>query len=175
MRCALAIALGRNNHGWLDGVKDYPSPGRRSRAASVIALTRRPAARIQTPMPVAMHVLTMMVAIFFAGMGLLAFASPERITATFGIDSLTAEGRNEVRAVYGGFGLAVAAMLALASATPLGTGIHVAVGVALLGMAGGRLVAALVERPAGFYPCWFYCALEAGMAGILMAAAAVPG
>ena len=123
----------------------------------------------------AMHVLTMMVAVFFAGMGLVALARPERITATFGSPSLTADGRNEVRAVYGGFGLAVAAMLALGSSTPLGDGIYVAVGIALLGMACGRLAAALVERPAGFYPCWFYCALEAGMAGILMAAVAVPG
>ena len=125
-------------------------------------------------MQMAMHALTMIVAIFFGGMGLLALARPERITATFGIPSLTCEGRNEVRAVYGGFGLAVAAMLALAPSTPLGDGIRVGVGIALLGMAGGRLAAALVERPAGFYPCWFYCALEAGMAGILVAAAKIP-
>src|SRR5262245_14550891 len=122
-------------------------------------------------MPTAMHALTMMVTIFFAGMGVLALARPERVTATFGIPSLTCEARNEVRAVYGGFGLAVAAMLALAPSTPVGEGIYIAVGIALLGMAGGRLIAALVERPSGFYPCWFYCALEAGMAGILLAAA----
>src|SRR5215831_2638506 len=107
-------------------------------------------------MPMAMHVLTTMVVIFFAGMGLLALARPERITTTFGTSSLTAEGRNEVRAVYGGFGLAVAAILALTFSSPLGHGIQVAVGISLLGMAGGRLVAALVERPATFYPCWFY-------------------
>ena len=116
--------------------------------------------------------LTVAVVIFFAGMGLLALVVPERISETFGTTSLTGEGRNEVRAVYGGFGLAVAAMLAAASSMPtLGRGIHVAVAIALLGMAGGRLVAAAVERPRRFYPCWFYCSLEAGMAVILLAGA----
>jgi uncharacterized protein DUF4345 len=113
--------------------------------------------------------LTAAVVVFFAGMGLLALVVPERISGTFGTTSLTPEGRNEVRAVYGGFGLAVAAMLAAASSVPtLRPGIHVAVAIALLGMMGGRLVAAAVERPRRFYPCWFYCALEGGMAAILL-------
>jgi hypothetical protein len=44
-----------------------------------------------------------------------------------------------------------------------------AIATALAGMAGGRLVAALVERPRRFYPCWFYALAEALMAAVLLA------
>ena len=106
-----------------------------------------------------------LVIVFFAGMGLLALVSPEFITRTFGTTTLTAAGRNEVRAVYGGFGLAVALMLALALDDPeLRTGVLLAVAASVAGMAAGRLVAALVERPTAFYPSWFYFVAEAVIA-----------
>ena len=111
------------------------------------------------------------VAVFFVGMGLVALAAPDRIPAIFGTMGLTAEGRNEVRAVYGGFGVAVGVLLMVAaSSPPLQPGVYVAVGVSLGGMAAGRLIAAAVERPAGFYPCWFYCLAETLMAAMLVAA-----
>jgi hypothetical protein len=100
--------------------------------------------------------MVMLVAAFFVGMGILALAAPERITATFGTTQLTAEGRNEVRAVYGGFGVAVGVLLLVAAA--------------LAGMAAGRVVAAVVERPQRFYPSWFYCLAETLMAAVLVAA-----
>jgi len=116
--------------------------------------------------------LVMVVAIFFAGMGLLALAAPERITVTFGTLTLTPAGRNEVRAVYGGFGLAMAAMILAASRDPvLARGIYLSIAAALGGMAIGRVVSAAVERPQTFYPSWFYCALETAMALTLVAAA----
>jgi hypothetical protein len=106
-----------------------------------------------------------LVIVFFVGMGLLALASPESISRTFEMPTLTPAGRNEIRAVYGGFGLAVAAMLVLALYTPsLRAGVLLAVAGSLAGMAGGRLVAALVERPTAFYPSWFYLGLETAMA-----------
>lgn len=112
-----------------------------------------------------------LVAVFFAGMGVLALLAPERIVAVFGTSVLTADGRNEVRAVYGGFGVAVALLLVLtAGSSALRPGVLAAIAGALLGMAGGRLLAALVERPRRFYPCWFYCLAEAGMAGLLLLA-----
>lgn len=117
-------------------------------------------------------ILVTLVAIFFVGMGILALASPERITVTFGTPTLTPAGRNEVRAVYGGFGLAMAAMIFAAAREPvLARGIHLTVAAALGGMAAGRVVSATVERPRSFYPSWLYCALEAAMALILFAAA----
>ena len=105
------------------------------------------------------------VIVFFAGMGLMALVSPESITRIFGIPTLTNAGRNEIRAVYGGFGLAVAAMLVLALNDPtLRPGVLLAVGASVGGMAAGRLVAALVERPTAFYPSWFYFVAETAMA-----------
>jgi hypothetical protein len=119
-----------------------------------------------------MTTLTALVTMFFAGMGLLALAAPEQISAINGTPTLTPAGRNEIRAVYGGFGLAMAAILAAAPFLPgLAQGVYVAVGVALGGMAGGRLLAALIERPSRFYPSWFYCTLETLMAAVLFAAA----
>lgn len=105
---------------------------------------------------------------FFVGMGLLALVSPESITRIFGIPTLTIAGRNEIRAVYGGFGLAVAAMLVVALNDPiLRPGVLLAVATSVGGMAAGRLVAALIERPTAFYPSWFYFVAETGMAVVL--------
>jgi hypothetical protein len=50
-------------------------------------------------------------------------------------------------------------------------GILIAVGVALAGMAGGRLAARAFERPSGFYPVWFYFWVEVvGAAALIVAA-----
>ena len=109
-----------------------------------------------------------LVIVFFIGMGLLALATPESISRINGTPTLTPAGRNEIRAVYGGFGLAVAAMLVVAMYDPaLRAGVLLAVAASVGGMAGGRLVAALVERPTAFYPSWFYCGLETAMAVVL--------
>jgi len=109
-----------------------------------------------------------LVIVFFVGMGLLALVSPESISSIHGTPTLTPAGRNEIRAVYGGFGLAVAAMLVLALYAPaLRAGVLLAVAASLAGMAGGRVLAALVERPTAFYPSWFYFGLETAMAVIL--------
>ena len=111
---------------------------------------------------------TGLVAAFFLVMGLIALAVPERITAIFGTPSLTAEGRNEVRAVYGGYGLAMSVLLVVASGLPsIRRGVVLCVTAALAGMAGGRVLGAVLEWPRRFYPVWFYCALEAGMAAAL--------
>jgi hypothetical protein len=118
-----------------------------------------------------MDALVIVIAVFFLGMGLVALAMPERISAIFG-QTLTADGRNEVRAVYGGFGVAIAAVLMIAASRPgLRVGVFTAVACALAGMAGGRLVSAAVERPRSFYPAWFYFTAEAVMAAVLFGAA----
>ncbi|WP_342217371.1 DUF4345 family protein [Nocardia flavorosea] len=49
--------------------------------------------------------------LFFTGMGLYALAAPARLVRPFGIAVGTTPGRSEVRAVYGGFGLAVVSRL----------------------------------------------------------------
>ena len=118
------------------------------------------------------EVLILVVALGFAAMGLLALARPADVLAQFGVDVATADGRNEVRAVYGGFGLAIAAVLAVAAIGDPSTadGIVVAVACALAGMAAGRLLSALRERPTGLHPVWTYFAIEIASAAMLLIA-----
>ena len=69
----------------------------------------------------------------------------------------------EVSDVYGGFGLAIAGVLAYAAIADgeLRTGILVTVGAALAGMAFGRLLSAVLGGRTAFYPNWFYFGVEA--------------
>jgi hypothetical protein len=114
------------------------------------------------------------IGVFFAGMGCYALAAPAAIIRPFGITLGGAAARSEVRAVYGGFGLAIAAVLGYAAVASddIRTGIVVAVGGALAGMAFGRLVSAVLEGRddrTAFYPNWFYCLVEALAAAALFA------
>jgi Domain of unknown function (DUF4345) len=83
----------------------------------------------------------------FTVMGIGAIAKPAFVTAQFGILELTPAGRNEVRAVSGGFGVFMAlALLAALRQPELRNSILFTVGVALGGMAAGRLVSAVIDR-----------------------------
>jgi len=121
-----------------------------------------------------MTLVIILAAVFFLGMGLFALARPAALIRPFGISLPIPESRAEVRAVYGGFGLAIAGMLALAaSGHPARDGILITVAAALGGMAFGRLVSGLVDRPKAFYPNWFYFLVEAvGSAALLRATGA---
>lgn len=113
-------------------------------------------------------------AVGFLAMGAYALAVPAQVLAIFGVQVATVDGRNEVRAVYGGFGLAIGAVLIAGLARPtLREGILVAVGAALAGMAGGRLVAAAIDGPPGRFP-WLFMAIEAVVGVALFTAAALP-
>lgn len=109
--------------------------------------------------------------LFFAGMGLYALAAPARLVRPFGITAGTTSGRSEVRAVYGGFGLAVAGALFWSATTTgdLGRGVALAVAVALAGMAAGRVVSRVLDAPAALYPVWFYFWVEVLAAAALLA------
>lgn len=73
-------------------------------------------------------------ALGFLFMGVVALWSPTRVTSQFGITTLDADGRNEVRGVYGGFGIAVSAALTVTLLIPQWRGAAaVAVAVALGG------------------------------------------
>lgn len=113
------------------------------------------------------QVVTVIVAVFFAGMGLYALATPARLLAPFDISLGSAAARSEVRAVYGGFGLAIAAMLVVSlTAAELRDGILMTVAAALAGMAFGRLASAPDGRTS-FYPNWFYFLFESVAAAAL--------
>ncbi len=121
---------------------------------------------------ITLHDLPILLALSLFGlMGFGALVAPVLVTRQFGIAGLTLAGRNEVRAVYGGFGLALAAMLGLSIWNPdLRTGICLTVSAALAGMAGGRLVSALIDRRIEPLPAAYLC-LEAVIAGLLFYAA----
>lgn len=117
------------------------------------------------------HILVYLVAAFFAGMGLVALLQPERVLAFFGTRHLTRDGRNEVRAVYGGFGIAIAALL-LCTFWLLPAercGILLTVTVALLGMAAGRLVSMAIDGAPGRW-VWVFLLVELVLAGMLLLA-----
>ena len=94
--------------------------------------------------------------LFFSIMGIVALLSPTFVTGLFGEAEIGADMRNEVRAVYGGFGLAIGALLLLSLWFPgVQNGILLTVGVALLGMALGRLTSFLIEPAVGKFPLVF--------------------
>jgi hypothetical protein len=107
----------------------------------------------------------------FAAMGIGAMVRPVAVTAQFGIDELSAAGRNEVRAVYGGFGILMSTVLWVAIHDPaLRAGICVAVAAALGGMSAGRAVSAIVDRRIDRWPL-FYGAIECVCAASILASA----
>jgi hypothetical protein len=110
------------------------------------------------------------IGVFFLAMGLYALAAPAALAAPFHLSVETPESRSEVRAVYGGFGIAMAGVLG-AAALDLGdirTGAVVTIGCALLGMAAGRLVSRVFDTSVRFYPIWFYFFVELVSGGVLL-------
>jgi hypothetical protein len=115
-------------------------------------------------------------AVFFAGMGALALARPRRIVGIFGGRADTPASRSEVRAVYGGFGIAVALALACAAlqpADPFLDGVVAAIAVSAFGMAGGRLVGLAVERAQDLAVTVLFVAVEVALGGALLVASRV--
>lgn len=114
----------------------------------------------------------------FLGTGVFALIAPAKFVEGFKILLPAAESRAEARAMYGGFGLAFAGVLAFAAlqsssgSNSLRAGIMITLGVAMAGMVLGRLVSAVVDGRTPFYPNWAYCIGEAGGAAALLLAAA---
>ncbi|WP_162932346.1 DUF4345 family protein [Solimonas sp. K1W22B-7] len=107
------------------------------------------------------------VAALFLLMGLAAFAVPRRFLGSFDLLAQTPTARNEIQAVYGGFGVAMALVLVAPFWLPqLRDGIAFTVALALAGMALGRVVGALREWP-GPAPVLFFF-VEAVGAGVLL-------
>lgn len=103
-----------------------------------------------------MNAAVTLVALAFAAMGLSALIRPASIGRYFDVRFDSIDSRNEVRAVYGGFGLAMTAVLLLALRAPaVRDGILLTVALALAGMALGRVVGALADRRLGRWPLVF--------------------
>ncbi|MFC9994161.1 DUF4345 family protein [Nocardia sp. NPDC127526] len=119
-------------------------------------------------------VIAVVVAVLFLAMGGYALAAPGATVRPFGMRADDVRARYEVRAVYGGFGVAMAAILIAAAVNPgsLRDGIMVAVAAALGGMVLGRVVSAVLDARTTFYPIWLFAVVEAVAAGALLVGAA---
>lgn len=117
-------------------------------------------------------VLIAVVAVFFAAMGVFGLLRPSQLVDVVGVLADRPDARTEVRAVYGGFGIAIAVVLGLAAADvgDLRYGACLAIAAALGGMAFGRVLSAALESPLAFFPVWFFLVLELIMAGLLVIA-----
>jgi len=107
--------------------------------------------------------------VFFLGMGLVALAKPEFVVGLFGTKTLNEDGRSEVRAVYGGFGCGVAILLKWAESNPIeARGIHLAIAVAMMSMAAGRLISFAIDRKTlEIWPMLFFL-VELGLGTFLI-------
>ncbi len=111
------------------------------------------------------------VALFFTGMGLVALYDPTYTLSFFDAGALGPDMRNEVRAVYGGYGLLVGAMLFYClTRSGLRAGILVAIGLSVAGMALGRVISLMIEPTTTNFPVTFI-GVELVMAVMLFAAA----
>lgn len=115
---------------------------------------------------------TSVVAVGFALMGAAALIRPAVIWRPFGVVPETVAARSEVRAVYGGFGLALAALLLAAdgATADFRDGVLVTVAVSLFGMAAGRAVSALVEPRGLLGAGGFFLAVECLLGGLTLVA-----
>ncbi|MEM1329578.1 MAG: DUF4345 family protein [Planctomycetota bacterium] len=96
------------------------------------------------------------IATFFLLMGIAGLATPGAVARQYQVDHLTVTGRNEVRAVYGGFGIAIAFVLVYANYdTSVREGVVITVAIALAGMAAGRVVSAVIDRGIGRFALVF--------------------
>jgi len=110
-----------------------------------------------------MSIQVTIVALLFFFMAIAAFLNPRNLLTRYvGISAETADGRNEIQAVYGGLGIAIAVVLMLPIWMPAAkAGVTIAIGGSLVGMASGRVIAALRERP-GRWPLIFFCVESMG-------------
>ena len=112
----------------------------------------------------------------YAAIGLVAALAPARVPALFGGAAGTPDARTEVRAVYAGIPLALAASLAAASGSSAGDdAVLRTVGAASAGMAVARLAGCVAERRLTAWPSGAFLALEAALAVALRAAVQAGG
>ena len=112
----------------------------------------------------------------YAAIGVVAALAPARVPALFGGAAGTPDARTEVRAVYAGIPLALAASLTAASgSTPGDDAVLRTVGAASAGMAVARLAGCVAERRITVWPSGAFLALEAALAVALRAAVQAGG
>jgi Domain of unknown function (DUF4345) len=109
-------------------------------------------------------------------MGLVSLIDPDFTVSLFDVKLLGSDGQNEVRAVYGGYGIALGVFLGWLAYRPhgtiqtlLGPGAVVALAVGFVGMAFGRIIGLCVDRRIGVWPSVFF-GVELVLTALLLAA-----
>ncbi len=132
----------------------------------------RPASSVAAPdVELLADLLVAWPALFFFGMGIVALTRPAHVVDRFGVIVESLDGRNEIRSVYGGFGVAVTILLGWAVVTD-GRGelwIPSVIAVLCFGMAAGRVVSMVVDRTRGSAVVWRYVGLELALTASLFA------
>lgn len=109
----------------------------------------------------------LLAALFFGLIGVTAMVRPHNLLEGFGIEARQDDSRNEIRAVYGGFPLAVAGLLLFSLARPdLSDGILITLATCSAAMAAGRVVSAVIDRRMGKAPL-IWTVLELVVAGLI--------
>lgn len=109
-------------------------------------------------------------ALFFLWMGMKSLRDPLNFLVPMGIQAASVSARNEIRAVYGGFGVTIALLLAASLVwRTYAAGIALTVSLSMAGMALGRVISALVERKLPRLPRVFLF-LELALAAALLVA-----
>ena len=112
------------------------------------------------------------VAAFYAALGAVCLVQPVRVPAGFGAAAPPPAYRNEIRAIYGGFPIALAAVLvwaATGASDAVREGVLIAAAVSTAGMAAGRLISRAVEPTESSYP-WIWFGVEVVLVALLVAA-----
>ncbi|MGB7412845.1 MAG: DUF4345 domain-containing protein [Thermosynechococcaceae cyanobacterium] len=107
-------------------------------------------------------------AIAFAFMGLAALVQPARIPSLLGVYNISKDMKNEIRAVYGGFGCGVSLLLVASTLFPsVQKGIILSVSISLLGMAIGRIISFTIDGATGHFP-FIFLGIELVTGGLLL-------
>lgn len=117
-------------------------------------------------------------AMFLLWMGCMALYRPRSFVRMLEMDATTPLARSEVRAVYGGYGVAMGAALLAGLFLPTGLpaglpAMATAVSIAMAGMAGGRMVSCALDK-AMPRVAKVFTAIELGIATALWSAATSP-
>lgn len=113
-------------------------------------------------------IVVLVIAILYCWMGYKALASPTAITGIFDVPDVTGAMKNEIGAVYGGFGFAfgISLIVAFFRRSSVATGVILCLGILTLGMAAGRAISFCLLQPDNRYPMLFM-GMEILMGGLL--------
>ncbi len=122
-------------------------------------------------MTITLHdVTTSAVGLFFFVTGCMALVNPQKVVGMFGATAETKESRAEVRAVYGGFGVALGGCIFSLRWWPpeQARGAVLALAILVAGTGIGRILGGIVDKETRFHPTWTLVLLEVALTVALL-------